>query len=156
MRRLKRSPGYYLTVVPKKTYPPPQKGRCWTCFDPLPPGQRRYCDCACRIQHYEDTHTKEYVTWAQVRRDVFERDNYTCRGGCNKGKTRYGQLEAHHIIPIYKGGDEFDMDNLITLCIDCHNKTKKRKPKPAPEPVDATAVSCFFRGHRQKTLKGFQ
>lgn len=30
-------------------------------------------------------------------------------------------LEVHHIIPISEGGPEFDLDNLVTLCFECHH-----------------------------------
>ncbi len=58
----------------------------------------------------------------------FERDDYTCQI-CTK---RGCELNAHHIynfslyIPL-----RFNLDNLITLCVDCHFKVhgKKRKQK---------------------------
>jgi len=82
----------------------------------------------------------------QWRKQVFERDNYTCQEcGDNKG----GNLEAHHIISFSKLLDDFSMiikgnfnqtkDNMIklalkykpfwditngtTLCKSCHKKT---------------------------------
>jgi len=36
-------------------------------------------------------------------------------------------LEVHHIIPIHKGGDEWDEDNCITHCDKCHKKKHKKK-----------------------------
>lgn len=30
-------------------------------------------------------------------------------------------LEGHHVIPISEGGDEFDVNNVITLCQKCHD-----------------------------------
>ena len=47
----------------------------------------------------------------------FNRDNYTCQ--CCK--TKRGTLNAHHIIYQSKGGAD-TLDNLITLCVDCHKK----------------------------------
>lgn len=29
-------------------------------------------------------------------------------------------LEVHHITPVYDGGEKYDLDNLVTLCEDCH------------------------------------
>lgn len=60
-----------------------------------------------------------YKAW---RKDVFERDNYTCQNcGDNKGHN----LIAHHIIPFKEcleiiNGLEFDIDNGITFCKKCH------------------------------------
>ena len=48
---------------------------------------------------------------------VLTRDNYTCQ--CCK--TKKGTLHVHHIIYRSNGGSD-DIDNLITLCEDCHKK----------------------------------
>ncbi len=57
--------------------------------------------------------SKEY---AIVRTRVLERDGWRCQQcGSTKG------LEVHHMKPRSRlGGDV--MDNLITLCVDCHGK----------------------------------
>lgn len=47
---------------------------------------------------------------------VFARDKYTCQVCKKKGKI----LQTHHIIYKSKGGTD-RADNLITVCIDCHN-----------------------------------
>jgi len=50
------------------------------------------------------------------------RDNYTCQE-CNKKDCK---LEVHHIVPRrLKGSDS--IDNLITLCEDCHDKTEGKE-----------------------------
>ena len=36
-------------------------------------------------------------------------------------------LTVHHIVPIEDGGELLDMDNLQTLCRDCHEKIHGRK-----------------------------
>jgi len=48
-----------------------------------------------------------------------ERDDYTCQK-CKLQDKSGIKLEVHHIIPIYKGGKD-ELDNLITLCFDCHH-----------------------------------
>ena len=57
----------------------------------------------------------------ECRKAVFDRDNYTC-ATCNK-KGVY--LEAHHIQTFSSHPElRFEVSNGITLCRDCHNKTK--------------------------------
>jgi hypothetical protein len=79
-------------------------------------------------------HSFKYRQW---RCDVFTRDNFTCQG-CGK---RGGYLEAHHHpsgfselfyknkIKTLEGAlaceELWNINNGITLCLDCHNKTKK-------------------------------
>jgi len=58
-----------------------------------------------------------YKFW---RKQVFERDNYTCQH-CNQ---RGGKLQADHIIPWSMDIEKrYDIDNGRTLCIKCHRKT---------------------------------
>jgi len=56
--------------------------------------------------------------WKVVRNQCFERDHYTCNL-CNIIGT---YLQAHHIIHRKKCKDIYDINNLITLCKDCHGK----------------------------------
>ena len=79
----------------------------------------------------------EYSFW---RKQIFERDNYTCQH-CGR-KTKKGDkviIEADHIYPFSKILDDFDItsieeaisceelwdiENGRTLCRDCHKKTE--------------------------------
>lgn len=57
--------------------------------------------------------------WHKVRTMCFERDSYTCQK-CNK---KGGNLNAHHIKTWAKHPSlRLDIDNLLTLCVDCHMK----------------------------------
>ena len=57
------------------------------------------------------------------RRSVFKRDNYTCQ---HCGDKTY--LHGHHIIEwAVDESKRFDIDNGITLCIDCHSKVHGRR-----------------------------
>ncbi len=59
----------------------------------------------------------EYKNW---RREVFERDEYTCQE-CN---VRGGNLNADHILPFSTHKElRFNVDNGRTLCLTCHLKT---------------------------------
>ncbi len=54
-----------------------------------------------------------------LRKKVFERDDFTCQKCKIQDKTAR-ILEAHHINPLYLEGKD-EMENLITLCFDCHH-----------------------------------
>lgn len=56
------------------------------------------------------------------RKDILERDNHTCQlcfGMVSQDLPGNG-LEVHHIIPRSKGGSN-NIQNLITLCVSCHD-----------------------------------
>lgn len=57
-----------------------------------------------------------------IREYYFERANFQCQqcGAIREDKA----LEIHHILPLYKGGNN-DPDNLIVLCKKCHQKKHK-------------------------------
>ncbi|MFP4219604.1 MAG: HNH endonuclease [Phormidium sp.] len=62
----------------------------------------------------------------EVRRYVYERDNFTCVA-C--GKThQQARLTIDHIIPVSKGGSN-DLSNLQTLCFTC-NRLKSNHADP--------------------------
>jgi len=62
-----------------------------------------------------------------LRKKVFERDNFTCQKCKIQDKTTR-TLEAHHITPLYLGGKD-EIENLITLCFDCHKFAPDKKEK---------------------------
>lgn len=69
--------------------------------------------------------TVQYKTW---RKEVFERDNYTCQR-CGK---RGGDLEAHHKLPFASHPElRFDVSNGETLCVYCHKQPGLHSPKPS-------------------------
>ena len=62
-------------------------------------------------------HSIEYRIWREA---VFKRDNYTCRK-CD----RKGIINAHHIKSFIKFPElRFNIDNGITLCLECHRQVK--------------------------------
>lgn len=70
--------------------------------------------------------SEQYKQW---RLSIFERDNFTCKL-CSK-RSKQGEhldLEAHHI-KLFSTFPElrFNLKNGITLCRDCHNKTKRKE-----------------------------
>lgn len=54
---------------------------------------------------------------------VFARDNYTCQC-CGKSKNKI--LQTHHIVYRSNGGTD-RVDNLITVCTDCHTSAAHKK-----------------------------
>ena len=53
--------------------------------------------------------------WYRVRPNVIDRDDGSCVECGSKDN-----LHVHHLTPISRGGDKYNMDNLITLCASCH------------------------------------
>lgn len=60
----------------------------------------------------------------QLRDLVLERDNYTCqREGCGKSLADDPDLKlvCHHVFPLNEDPVcSADVDNCITVCVDCH------------------------------------
>lgn len=65
--------------------------------------------------------SKQYADW---RRNVFERDDYTCQHCGQVG----GELNAHHIKPFAKYKDlRFVLSNGLTLCVECHREVHRKR-----------------------------
>lgn len=62
---------------------------------------------------------RKRVEWKHWRKEVFERDNYTCQ----LCKTSGGTLCAHHLLERSKYSEfKFEVMNGITFCNSCHLK----------------------------------
>jgi hypothetical protein len=69
----------------------------------------------------ENDAARKSAIYKKWRKDVFDRDDYTC-AVCG---TRGGMLHADHIIPFCKDKEKrYTLSNGRTLCIDCHRKTE--------------------------------
>lgn len=70
--------------------------------------------------------------WNSRRREVYQRDNYSCQNcgavGGSRGDT---ELHAHHIVPKSKGGTH-RLENLATVCKPCHDAIHGRGTAPVP------------------------
>ena len=69
----------------------------------------------------ENAHIRQSPEMKEWRLQVFDRDCYTCQEGGVRGT----YLNVHHILtfakyPVFR----FTIANGITLCENCHNKTK--------------------------------
>jgi 5-methylcytosine-specific restriction enzyme A len=83
--------------------------------------------------------------WKLIREEVKKRDNYECqeckRNGyvtidtneySEKAKRKKIQLVVHHIKELEDHPElALDMDNLETLCVNCHNRIHGRVFEPA-------------------------
>jgi len=77
---------------------------------------RNYC------KNHSGSDMSPFTSWVGLRSKILKRDNYCCVKCKNKESYEH-PLIADHIIAIALGGDEWDMDNIQTLCSKC-NKIK--------------------------------
>lgn len=83
-----------------------------------------------RTRNYCSNHSfrdmRQFTTWAVLRRKVLERDNYKCVKCGTKETFKLGisNLVADHILAIALGGNEWDINNIETLCNNPCNKIK--------------------------------
>ena len=73
----------------------------------------------------QDVKNKFYWSseWRKLKSKVLIRDNNECQVCKSMGKVTLNHLIVHHIKPIeYYPSMRLDKDNLITVCIECHNK----------------------------------
>jgi 5-methylcytosine-specific restriction endonuclease McrA len=108
-------------------------GRCdlASCGKPLLGRRRRWCSDACATIRFRAIYQNH--EWGQAREAALKRDGYRCRHcswAPNRGRrTRFLELEVNHIRPLAEVGVKHAMagchhhlDNLETLCHDCHAK----------------------------------
>ena len=81
--------------------------------------------------------------WQEIRAHVLARARWTCQA-CNV-RTR---LDVHHVTKRAQGGSDFDLDQLIALCRDCHVQTD------APYARGRLVITA--RGHGRFTFEVMQ
>ncbi len=83
---------------------------------------RNYC------KEHDFGDMRVFTNWASLRNKVLRRDHNKCVKCGTKEKFEFGTINliADHIIPIALGGDEWDINNIQTLCSDC-NKIKTKQ-----------------------------
>jgi len=79
-----------------------------------------------------------------IRIATLMRDKYQCIS-CSKKKV---QLQAHHLVPKNQGGKD-TINNLITLCLHCHNKVHQGKIT-----LHADGISGLRDQIAQRTMQG--
>lgn len=79
----------------------------------------------CKDHDYSDM--RSFTSWPDLRIKAFKRDNWTCVKCGFQGESSeiYNKLIGDHIKPIALGGEEFDINNVQTLCVPC-DKIKTR------------------------------
>jgi 5-methylcytosine-specific restriction endonuclease McrA len=61
--------------------------------------------------------------WQKARAAAKQRDGNRC---VNCGATE--GLQVHHVVRLENGGAEFDLNNLVTLCVGCHGEQHRGDP----------------------------
>jgi|GEM_PF-1132073 len=132
-----RTAGYKVIIKPiaKKRI---ALNQCPACGIPKKEWKRR-TDWTCCSTECTEIFWKEMVictSWQDLREKVLKRDNYRCVkcGSNGRDNTNFGRVEliADHIVPIALGGDEWDINNIQTLCSECNKiKTKEDMRKIA-------------------------
>lgn len=90
------------------------------------------------VQIIEDNHIRFYKTteWKHIRVDALERDHYTCKRCSGEWKSnipikRVTYKKANHVHHIKPLKDYpklcISIDNLVSLCFDCHEIVEERK-----------------------------
>jgi 5-methylcytosine-specific restriction endonuclease McrA len=98
--------------------------------------KRNYCNEECNINHWreekiqsgednpmyggEGSHWRSRSEWLQARSSVIERDGVCQWCGSEEN------LQVHHSIPVFAGGEKYKLDNLCALCKSCHANVHKR------------------------------
>ena len=57
--------------------------------------------------------------WAALRLEALRRDGQLCADCAAQGRTNGAEL-VHHVKPIRDGGDPWALENIKSLCRDCH------------------------------------
>lgn len=95
--------------------------------------------------------------WHRRRREVLERDDYTCRH-CERHEDMRGvSLEVHHIVPRSRGGTH-QKANLVTLCAHCHKQVHNGSVTAPSDPLgylDRVKEEVRSFQWRQANLTGF-
>ena len=95
---------------------PTNKSRCDYCA-----GQR--IQNSPRIRATSNQRGYDY-DWQKVRRRVLNRDQWTCHY-CQK-KLLNSDATVDHIIPISRGGNRLDANNLVAACRSCSSAKKDK------------------------------
>lgn len=96
--------------------------------------------------------------WDSRRKKVYRRDEFTCQHCGAKGGTQGDtELHAHHIVPKSRGGSHH-LNNLVTVCRDCHKAIHGDFIAPSPreqlDKIDKIGEFSITILSEQKNLLG--
>ena len=121
---------------------------CVVCNDsyerhPSQEEDSRFCSPKCQSTAKPTTHSKSPLVrgeyWAQQRFKAKQRDEFLCQEcGVFVGHNSSVTAHVHHITPVSEGGSH-KLENLVTLCADCHSETHRRLPLMT-EPSSVMAI----------------
>lgn len=86
------------------------------------------------------------VAWKRVRLAALQRDRWMCRDCMARFEAGYGfkpnrATMVHHVIPLEERPDlGLDLDNLVSLCDECHNRRHPEKGQGAAKPEKPAGV----------------
>lgn len=89
------------------------------------------------MKHKQDIPFYHRVAWKRVRALALQRDNGMCQECMERFNAGYGirprrAQMVHHIIPLEERPDlGLDLNNLRSLCYECHNKEHPEKGRQA-------------------------
>lgn len=120
-------------------------------------GQRTFCDTEClgswRSEHWVGENSPTWdggqfpygPGWTESKKEAvrehYDRECVDCGVSESEHLDEHGRkLSVHHIHPardVDNAEDRNSADNLVPLCISCHNKWEKMAPlRPSPEPAN--------------------
>jgi 5-methylcytosine-specific restriction endonuclease McrA len=115
----------YKLIVSKEAEERINNEQCASCGKPKNEWKRttkfRCCSKECTDKFIKEDYL---FGWPDLRLKAFKRDDFTC-AHCKK-QFQSHELIGDHIKPIALGGEQWELDNIQTLCIFC-NKIKTRK-----------------------------
>lgn len=88
------------------------KHLCRVCKSVLSGRKTSFCNKKCLNEFFLKT------DWRLVRKVIYKRDGGVCQE-CFE-RVRFHNFHVDHIVPISKGGDEWDQNNLRLTCAPCN------------------------------------
>lgn len=91
--------------------------------------------------------------WDAVRRAVFLRDLYRCQNPKCRRMVGIvpGDCHCDHIAPLEDGGEPFELDNLQTLCRECHGEKTRAEHRGEVWSMSEDVVVCGPPGAGKST-----
>jgi 5-methylcytosine-specific restriction endonuclease McrA len=109
---------YQVGLSLKYLFPQVDKSKCACgCNNPLLGRKKRWASKKCQEKALKFFFIIKGDV-SVIREELFFRDN----GKCFSCGIFSKSWDAHHIIPVFKGGGACDLTNFQTLCKECHKK----------------------------------